>query len=83
MVTIAYKDEALKQLKCIGPNERKKAKRKIIALADDPLIGKPLQGTFMGKRSLKVWPLQIIYTFNTETQTITIKTVDYRGSVYK
>lgn len=78
-----YKDEALKQLKRIGPTELKKAKKKILLLADDPLAGKPLQGNFRGLRSLRAWPLRIIYSFNSDTQAVIIETVDYRGNVYK
>lgn len=83
MVKIIYKDEALKQLKRIGSAELKKARKKIVSLANDPLAGKPLQGDFIGTRGLRAWPLRIIYTFNPKTQIIIIESVDYRGSVYK
>lgn len=83
MVKIVYSDEVLKQLKRIGPAELKKARKKIISLADDPLAGKQLQGKFTGVRSLKAWPLRILYAFDPDTQTVIIKAVDYRGDVYK
>jgi len=82
-VKIFYKDEALKQLKRIGPAELKKAKKKILVLVDNPLAGKLLKGELMTKRSVRAWPLRIIYTFDSKNQTILIETIDYRGSVYK
>lgn len=82
MVKIVYKAEAIKQLKHIGPIELKKARKKIISLAIEPLLGKPLQGKLKGLRSLKGWPLRIIYTFHVDTKTIVIETVDYRGHIY-
>ena len=77
MVKIVYKDEALKQLKRIGPAELKKVKKKILLLVHDPLAGKPLQGNFIGARSLRAWPLRIIYTFSPNTQTVVIETVPH------
>lgn len=83
MVNITYKNEAVKQLRRIGPADLKKTKKKILSLTSNPLSGKPLSGEFEGKRSLKAWPLRILYTFNPKTQTIIIETIDYRGQVYK
>lgn len=80
---IFYKDEAIRKLKNLGPKEKQKSKRKIESLLLNPLSGKILKGEFAGVRSLKAWPLRIIYTFDSQSQTITIITVDYRGNVYK
>lgn len=82
-MNIVYKDEAIKALKRLGPADRTKAKKKITALLTNPLLGKPLQGTLAGIRSIKVWPIRILYTFNSDTQTITIRTIGQRGDVYK
>ena len=78
-----FKNEAIKQLKKIHSADKKKAKKKIAGLVDNPLLGKPLKGKLAGLYSLKAWPLRIIYTFNPKTQTIIIQTIEYRGSVYK
>ncbi len=80
---ILYKDEAVRKLKSLGPAEKQKAKRKIESILFNPLAGKILKGEFSSLRSLKAWPLRIIYTFDSRSQTITIITVDYRGNVYK
>lgn len=80
---IFYKTQAIKNLKRLGPTEKQKAKKKIESLLLNSLAGKKLKGEFSGLRSLKSWPLRIIYSFNAKSKTITIVTVDYRGSVYK
>jgi len=80
---IFYKDEAVRKLRNLGPAEKKKAKKKIGSLLLNPLLGKPLKGEFSGLRSLKAWPVRIIYIFNPKQKSITIITVDYRGDVYK
>lgn len=80
---LLFKSEAIKQLKKIGSNDQKKAKKKINVLLTFPLAGKPLKGKLTGLYSLKVWPLRIIYTFNPKKQIIIIQTVEYRGSAYK
>ena len=80
---LIYRDRAVKDLKDIGPSDRKKAVKKIEFLLLNPLAGKKLEGELSHLRSLRAWPLRILYTFDPSTQTIIIKTIDYRGQVYK
>ena len=80
---IFYKEEAIKNLKNIHASDKQKAKKKIESLLANPLLGKKLKGEFSELRSLRAWPLRIIYLFNPEAKTITIITVDYQGNVYK
>ncbi len=82
-MNLVYKDEAAKALRKLGPAEKVKAKKKILSLLTNPLLGKPLQGNLFSIRSLHVWPMRILYTFNNDTQTITIRAVGHRGDVYK
>lgn len=82
-MNIVYKDEAIKNLKKLGQAQKQKAKRKIESLLLNPFLGKKLKGEFTLLRSLKAWPLRIIYSFDTNSQTITVVTVDFRGNVYK
>lgn len=74
---------AIKQLKKIGKKDQPKVERKFDQLLDDPNSGKQLQGVFKGKRSLRAWPLRIIYRVNSKKKMIEILDVDYRGGVYK
>lgn len=80
---ILYRAEAVKKLKTLGPAEKQKAKRKIESLMVNPFTGKKLKGKFSPLRSLKAWPVRIIYSFDTKAQMLIIVTVDYRGDVYK
>lgn len=80
---ILYRSEAVKNLKRLNPLEKQKAKKKMEILTSDPLSGKKLKGELSKLRSLRSWPLRIIYTFEPKSQTITIITVDFRGNVYK
>ncbi len=80
---LVLKDEAVKRLKRIGGAEKIKARRKIYSLLSDPFQGKMLVGKLKGFRSVKAWPLRIIYTFDPVDQIIQIETIDYRGNVYK
>ena len=78
-----FKDVAIKHLKQINLKDLQKAKRKFEDLKGQPLLGKPLHGKLSGERSIRAWPLRIIYTFDSAKQIIEIITVDYRGNVYK
>jgi len=80
---LLFKDEAIKRLKRIGKAEKDKAKKKIYNLLSDPFQGKILEGKLKGFRSVKAWPLRIVYSFDPVDQIIQIETIDYRGSVYK
>lgn len=82
-IQLIYSPLSLKKLAKIGPAEKKKAIKKIEELRFNPLAGKPLRGEFAGLHSSRAWPLRIIYTFTPKSRTITIITIDYRGSVYK
>jgi addiction module RelE/StbE family toxin len=80
---LVFKDEALKNLQKINKQDLKKVKRKLEDLKSNPLSGKQLHGKFSQQRSLRAWPLRIIYNFDSKKQIIEIITVDYRGNVYK
>lgn len=80
---LIYSPRAIKQLGKIGSAEKVKAKKKILSLKENPLLGKPLKGELAGLRSLKAWPLRIIYTYDAKRKVLQIITIDYRGSVYK
>ncbi|HBC72208.1 hypothetical protein A2379_00380 [Candidatus Amesbacteria bacterium RIFOXYB1_FULL_47_13] len=79
---IIFSPTAVKHLQKIGPVEKKKARKKIGILKDNPLLGKQLGGVLLGYRSYYAWPLRIIYSFDPPNQTLYIYDVDYRGKVY-
>ena len=80
---LIFKPEAEKKMAKIEARDIPKIKRRLASLLDDPLSGKLLSGEFSGIRSIRAWPLRILYSFNPKSQTITIETIDYRGQIYK
>lgn len=80
---IVYAPSVIKRLKKINPSDKTKIKKKILSLKLNPLAGKLLKGEFRGLRSLRAWPLRIIYFFEAEKKIINIVWLDYRGQVYK
>lgn len=83
MIKIVFKEEARKKLKKINPKDQLKTLTKIEQLEKSPLEGKLLKGKLNGYRSLRAWPLRIIYIYNQKNKIITIVTIDYREGVYK
>jgi mRNA interferase RelE/StbE len=85
MYKVFYHPEALKKLKRIHPNDRKRILEKIIRLSQDPqnptLDVKKLAST---KRSfrLRTGDIRAIFEVNKESKTIYIWDIDYRGSIY-
>ena len=80
---VILKDEARKSLRKIDPRDVTKVKKKLDFLSSNPLAGKMLSGEFYGVRSLRAWPLRILYTFDPDKQVIIIEAIEYRGQVYK
>jgi mRNA-degrading endonuclease RelE of RelBE toxin-antitoxin system len=80
---IIYAPTVLKNLSKIPLPDLKKVKKKIESLKSDPLSGKNLKGEFEGLKSLRAWPLRIIYIFDSKKDIIKIVAIDYRGQVYK
>ena len=80
---LIYSPTSIKHLRRIGPAKKTKAKRKIETVVINPLIGKLLQGEHASQHSIYAWPLRIIYTFGSQSKTIEIIDIDYRGNVYK
>lgn len=65
----------------------KKAQRSIIgaldALADNPFVGKPLQGDLKGLWSMRIWPYRVIYVIEKDVLRIVVLALKHRQSAYK
>ncbi len=77
---LAYKPEAIKQIKKLPLSEKKKIIRKLELLAQNPHSGKVLKGELEGLRSLRAWPYRIIYEIK-KTEII-VFSVTHRQSAY-
>lgn len=75
--------EAQKQYKRLSKPEQTKIKSKISLLAEQPFIGKKLEGDLTGYRSLRAWPYRIIYSINQQQSIVIIKSILHRQGVYK
>lgn len=73
---------ANKKLQKIAPSDRIKVERKLANLLLNPLAGKLLHGEYKGLRSLRAWPLRIVYSINVKSQQIIVVAIDYRQSFY-
>lgn len=80
---IIYAPTVIKNLSKIPSPDLKKVKKKIEILKPDPLSGKNLKGEFSGLKSLRAWPLRIIYILDHKKDIIKIVAIDYRGQAYK
>jgi mRNA-degrading endonuclease RelE of RelBE toxin-antitoxin system len=54
-------DRANKQLKKLPKSYRTKVDRKVLALANNPFLGKKLEDDLAGLRSYRAWPYRVIY----------------------
>jgi mRNA-degrading endonuclease RelE of RelBE toxin-antitoxin system len=57
--------------------------RALDRLAEEPELGKPLQGPLAGRRSHRVGALRIIYRFEAERLLILILDIGTHGKIYR
>ena len=79
---LVYTHQAFKKLNKIGASDLPKVKKKLVNLSNGILVGKDLKGEFSGIKSVRAWPLRIMYRLDTNHR-IVILDIDYRGNVYK
>lgn len=80
MKKVLLKKRAEKDLRKLEKNVRDRVIKKLVALGQNPYIGKTLQGEFNGHFSLRSWPYRIIYTI--EEKTITVCSLKHRQGSY-
>lgn len=80
---IVYKEKALKDLKRIPEQFKRRIFGIIENLKENPYMGKKLQGEFSGLFSLRVWPYRVIYQINKTEIVVIILHVAHRQGVYK
>lgn len=81
---VTFSNTASKQFQKI---KDKKLKEKIASaieyIAEEPLMGKPLQAEFKGCYSSRIGDYRVIYTFYKENKYICIIRIDHRKEVYR
>lgn len=72
-----------KQYSQLPTSAQRKIKKKLLALKQDPNLGKKLSGDLVGVRSLRAWPYRILYEVNTSQNRIEVHKIAHRQGVYK
>lgn len=80
---IELSKKAEKSLEKIDKRFKTRIERVIDSLSIDPLIGKPLEGEYLGLRSCRVWPYRIIYQVYRYQLLILVINIRHRQSAYK
>ena len=75
--------EATKQFDKIPKVERKKIKRKIGTLEQDPYQGKKLSAELSETRVIRAWPYRILYYIDQKENKIFIVNIVHRQGAYK
>lgn len=83
MKSIRHSKIATRALSKFDSKTRCRLEEAILAIADDPLVGKKLKGDFGREKliSLRVWPYRIIYRF--ESHFLDIIYIEHRKDVYR
>jgi mRNA-degrading endonuclease RelE of RelBE toxin-antitoxin system len=77
---------ARKALKRLARTDRRlyeRVDRALDLLAEDPALGKNLQGVLSGRRSYRVGSLRIIYRFESECLVVYVLDPGQRGRIYR
>lgn len=82
-ISIRWERRAVKELRSLPAEGRRRVFRAVGALRDSPLRGAPLSGEWRGLRRLRVGPYRIIYGFDGEELLVSVVRVGRRGSVYR
>lgn len=83
MYQIVLKKAAQKSLKKTDERYKKRIMQTVFALADNPYLGKQLEGSLRGFYSMRVWPYRIVYKIYQHDLVILIVEIAHRQGVYK
>ncbi len=72
-----------KEYQKIDKKLRDRINKMLLALSENPSIGKKLEGKYKGQYSIRVWPYRVIYEIYQKEAIILITHVGHRQGVYK
>ena len=81
--TLRYGASAARAIRKLDPQVQRRVRAAVLALADDPLRGKPLQLTLKGLRSWRTGDYRIVYRVVAERVEIVIVAAGHRREVYE
>ena len=80
---VKLKPRAEKELNNLSRRDHDRIIIALISLADDPFIGKKLEGKYKDYYSLRVWPYRIIYQIYKKELLVFVIRIGHRQEVYK
>lgn len=80
---IKFGKKIQKELDKIPARYQKKILASLPAIAEDPFVGKKLNGELIGLYSYRVWPYRIIYKIYKEVLVVVIIRIGHRQETYK
>ncbi len=83
MYQVLLLKSAIKDLKKLDRQKHQKVISVLRQLEKDPYVGIKMKGVFSGWFRIKIPPLRIIYTLESNKKRIFIRAIGFRGDVYK
>jgi mRNA interferase RelE/StbE len=86
MYKVLFTNNARKEYEYLFKKNRtifKKVRSALIAIAENPLLGKPLKLTLKGKRSYRVGVYRIIYSAEKKVLQVIILDIGHRKKIYR
>ena len=83
MYQVVLKKAAQKSFNKIDKRYKKRITQTIFALAENPYLGKQLEGSLQGFYSTRVWPYRIVYKIYQQDLVILVVEIAHRQGVYK
>lgn len=82
MYQVVIPQRSQKDLQKIELKHRLKIRVALIKIAQDPFLGKKLEGRHSGKWSYRLWPYRIIYIIKKQSLIVLVIRIGYRQGVY-
>lgn len=83
LYTLRLRPKAEKRLKNIPEFFQHRLKSALLALQDEPYLGKKLLGQYKGLYSLNIWPYRIIYAIYKKELIVIMVDIGHRQGAYK
>jgi mRNA-degrading endonuclease RelE of RelBE toxin-antitoxin system len=83
MYQVVLRKRAEKELNDLEEKYKAKVVSALTILAEEPSLGKKLQGELAGLYSYRVWPLRIVYAIYKDHLAIHVFRIAHRQGVYK
>lgn len=74
--------DAQKEFNRLSKSDRDKIKKKLLAISENPHIGKKLIGELVGILSVRAWPYRILYEINLKKR-VEVHKIAHRQGIYK